>query len=159
MRFLTVKIVESQNWATTIFGYKYVLITVIITLFIAKVEEYKQLLSQYPFITYLVYGGNEYIGIIQNSDEQITTIYDYGSLQTASQKKRFLDLGEQWWWESNRMIPINVFLKQDWTEFKFAVKTMNSKDVNIRMGPHVNLKEMAAKRSKRRSITLIRRVT
>lgn len=121
-------------------------------------EEIKYLLSQYPFITYLIYGGNEYIGIIQNSDEQITTIYDFGSLKTSDQKKKFLDLGEQWWWESNRMIPINVFLKQDWAEFKFCVKTMNSKDVEIRVGPHINLKEMSSKRSKRRSITLIRKV-
>jgi hypothetical protein len=122
------------------------------------VEEIKQLLSKYPFITYLVYGGNEYIGIIQNSDEQITTIYDFGSLKVPDQKKRFLDLGEQWWWESNRIIPINVFLKQEWAEFKFCVKTMNSKDVVIQTGPQINLKEMASKRSKRRSITLIRKV-
>ena len=121
-------------------------------------EEIKALLSQYPFITYLIYGGNEYIGIIQNSDEQITTIYDYASLRTQEQKQRFLDLGEQWWWESNRMIPINVFLKAEWTEFKFCVKTMNSKDVDIRLGPNINLKEIAAKRSKRRSITLVRKV-
>ena len=121
-------------------------------------EEIKALLSQYPFITYLIYGGNEYIGIVQNSDDQITTIYDYGSLRTEVQKKKFLDLGETWWWESNRMIPINVFLKQEWAEFKFCVKTMNSKDVNIRLGPNINLKEIAAKRSKRRSITLVRKV-
>jgi len=109
-------------------------------------------------MTYLVYGGNEYIGIIQNSDEQITTIYDYGGLRTQDQKKKFLDMGEQWWWESNRMIPINVFLKNEWAEFKFCVKTMNSKDVDIRFGPQLNLKEMAAKRSKRRSITLVRKI-
>jgi hypothetical protein len=123
------------------------------------VEEIKQLLSKYPFITYLVYGGNEYIGIIQNSDEQITTIYDFGSLKVPEQKKRFLELGEQWWWESNRIIPINVFLKQEWAEFKFCVKTMNSKDVVIHTGPQINLKEMASKRSKRRSITLIRKIS
>jgi hypothetical protein len=122
------------------------------------VEEIKALLTQYPFITYLIYGGNEYIGIIQNSDDQITTIYDYGSLRTSDQKKKFLDLGETWWWESNRMIPINVFLKHEWSEFKFCVKTMNSKDVDIRLGPNINLKEIAAKRSKRRSITLVRKV-
>ena len=121
-------------------------------------EEIEQLLSRYPFITYLVYGGNDYIGIIQNSDEQITTIYDFGSLRAPEQKKRFLELGEQWWWESNRIIPINVFLKKEWAEFKFCVKTMNSKDVDIRMGPQLNLKEMAAKRSKRRSITLVRKI-
>ena len=120
-------------------------------------EEIKELLKTYPFITYLKYGGGEYIGIIQNSDEQITTIYDFGSLRTQDQKVKFLSLGEQWWWESNRMIPINVFLKTDWSEFKFSIKTMNSKDVTILVGPNISLKEIAAKRSKRRSITLVRR--
>lgn len=120
-------------------------------------EEIKELLKTYPFITYLRYGGDEYIGIIQNSDDQITTIYDFGSLKNADQKAKFLSLGEQWWWESNRMVPINVFLKTDWTEFRYCIKTMNSKDVKIVVGPNISLKEIAAKRSKRRSITLVRR--
>ena len=121
-------------------------------------EQIQQLLEQYPFITYLVYGGNDYIGIVQNADEQITTIYDFGSLKTPEQKAKFLELGEQWWWESNRLIPINVFLKADWVVFKPCVKTMNSKDVEIKVGPQTSLKEMASKRSKRRSITLVRRL-
>lgn len=119
----------------------------------------KALLAQYPYLTYIVYGGNDYVGIVQNADEQITTIYDYGSLKTSEQKTRFLELGEQWWWESNRIIPINVFLKQDWVIFKFCVKTMNSKDVDIKYGPQTSLKEMGSKRSKRRSITLVRKVS
>ena len=121
-------------------------------------NELKQLLDQYPYLTLLTYGGNEYIGIIQNADEQITTIYDYAGLKTAEQKVLFLSLGDTWWWESNRIIPINVFLKSEWSAFKFCVKTMNSKDVEIKVGPQVSLKEMAMKRSKRRSITLVRRV-
>ena len=121
-------------------------------------NELKQLLEQYPYLTLLTYGGNEYIGIIQNADEQITTIYDYAGLKTAEQKVLFLSLGDTWWWESNRIIPINVFLKSEWSVFKFCVKTMNSKDVEIKVGPQVSLKEMAMKRSKRRSITLVRRV-
>jgi len=36
---------------------------------------------------------------------------------------------------------------------------MNSKDVEIKLGPQVSLKEMAMKRSKRRSITLVRKVS
>ena len=121
-------------------------------------EEIKQLLEQYPYLTLLTYGGNEYVGIIQNADEQITTIYDFAGLKTADQKVLFLQLGDTWWWESNRIIPINVFLKQEWAQFKFCVKTMNSKDVEIKVGPQVSLKEMAMKRSKRRSITLVRKV-
>ena len=121
-------------------------------------EHYKQLLGQYPFISYVTYGGNEYIGIIQNFDEVITTIYDFGLLKEDTHKKVFLALGETWWWESNRLIPINVFLKQDWANFRVCLRTMNSKDVEIKMGPYVSLKEMASKRSKRKSITLIRKI-
>jgi hypothetical protein len=106
-----------------------------------------------------VYGGNEYIGIVQNVDDYLTTVYDLGSVRTEEEKLVFLQLGETWWWESNRLIPINVFLKQDWQIFRYVLKTMNSKDVDIKMGPYVSLKEIAAKKTKRRSITLVRKVT
>jgi hypothetical protein len=120
--------------------------------------DYTELLEKYPFLTYLVYGGNDYIGVIQNLDEVITTIYDYGALRTLEQKQQFLELAETWWWESNRLIPINVFLKAEWVPFRAVVKTMNSKDVEIKFGPHVSLREIASKRSKRRSITLVRKL-
>lgn len=121
-------------------------------------DSFKHLLDQYPFLSYVTYGGNDYIGIIQNSDDLITTIYDYALLKGLEQKHRYLELADQWWWESNRLVPINVFLKQDWTEFRVCLKTFNSKDVNIQHGPYVSLREIAQKRSKRRSITLVRRV-
>ena len=122
-------------------------------------DSYKTLLDQYPFISYMTYGGNDYIGIIQNSDEIITTIYDYAALRTLAQRTLFLELADQWWWESNRLIPINVFLKQDWVEFRVCLKTFNSKDVEIKHGPYLSLKEISNKRSKRRSITLVRKVS
>ena len=121
-------------------------------------QNIKHLLDQYPFISYLTYGGNDYIGIIQNVDDIITTIYDFSALRTDDQKSKYLELGDQWWWESNRLIPINVFLKADWIDFRVCLKTMNSKDVKIQFGPYVSLKEIAAKRSKRRSITLVRKI-
>lgn len=118
----------------------------------------KTLLDQYPFLSYVTYSSNEYIGIIQNQDDIITSIYDFGMLKTEEQKKRFLELAESWWWESNRMIPINLFLKGDWAEFRHVLKTLNSKDVCLKYGPVVSLKETSQKRSKRRSITLVRRI-
>ena len=121
-------------------------------------DSIKHLLDQYPFLSFVTYGGNDYIGVIQNSDELITTIYDFALLKTLEQKQRYLDLADQWWWESNRLVPINVFLKQDWVEFRIVLKTFNSKDVVIEHGPYVSLKEIAQKRSKRRSITLVRKV-
>ena len=121
-------------------------------------DSHKNLLDQYPFLSFITYGGNDYIGVVQNADEFITTIYDFAALRTLEQKTVFLAMADQWWWESNRLIPINVFLKQDWVEFRVCLKTFNSKDVIIQHGPYVSLREIAAKRSKRRSITLVRRV-
>lgn len=121
-------------------------------------DHYKHLLGQYPYLSHITYGGNDYIGIIQNADEVITTVYDFGLLKDEMLKRLFLELGETWWWESNRLIPINVFLKQDWVVFKTVLRTMNSKDVEIKMGPYVSLKEMATRRSKRKSITLVRKL-
>jgi hypothetical protein len=120
---------------------------------------YQKLLDQYPFLSFITYGGNEYVGIIQNIDDVITSVYDYSVLKTDEQKLLYLELGETWWWESNRMVPINIFLKQDWHQFRPTLKTFNSKDVELKYGPAISLKENAQKRSKRRSITLVRRVS
>jgi len=110
----------------------------------------------FPFITCVQYGDEEYVGIIINNDIQVTSMYDFGIIKTDSEKKRFLELGEIWWWESNRKIPINIFLKVDMIPFRPIIKTFNSKDVNIIFGPTVNLSEIAEKRIKRKSIQLVR---
>lgn len=120
-------------------------------------NDLKNFIKKYPFISCVAYGGNEYIGIVQNVDDLLTTIYDYGSLKSEQEKIDFLTLGETWWWESNRTIPINVFLRADWGPFRYSLKTMNSRDVEIKFGPYVSLKEIAAKKTKRRSIVLVRK--
>jgi hypothetical protein len=55
-------------------------------------------------------------------------------------------------------VPINIFLKSDWIQFRGTLKTFNSKDVTIKYGPVLSLKEAAQKRSKKKSITLVRKI-
>ena len=119
---------------------------------------FKKLSEQYPFITLCVYASNEYVGIIQNQDELITTIYDFGAIQDLDLKRRFVELANIWWWESNRSIPINIFLKQEWDPFKNYLKTFVNKDLEVLHGPVCSLSEIARKKSKRKSITLVRRL-
>jgi hypothetical protein len=120
--------------------------------------KYQQLLNSHPYLSYLTYAKTDFVGIIQNVDDAITTIYDLGVVKSEEDRIVFLQLAEIWWWESNRMVPINVFLKQEWDFFRPTLKTLNSKDVDIKVGPALSLKEMALKKSKRRSITLIRKI-
>jgi hypothetical protein len=75
-----------------------------------------------------------------------------------AERTSFLEMGEIWWWESNRKIPINIFLKSEMQVFRPFIKTFNSKDAELIFGPTVNLSEIAEKRIKRKSIQLVRSV-
>ena len=119
---------------------------------------FEKLTEKYPFITLCIYADTEYVGIIQNKDEAVTTIYDYGAIQTQEDKLLFLELASQWWWESNRSIPINIFLRKDWDRFKPVLKTFSNKDLEIIHGPICSLMDISRKKSKRKSITLVRRL-
>jgi hypothetical protein len=121
-------------------------------------ELFEKLAEKYPFITLCVYASTEYVGIIQNQDDAITTIYDFGSIQDLEQKRMFLELANTWWWESNRTVPINIFLKTQWDPFREYLRTFVNKDLEILHGPVCSLSEMARKKSKRKSITLVRKI-
>jgi hypothetical protein len=119
---------------------------------------FEKLAEKYPFITLCVYATTEYVGIIQNQDDTITTIYDFGAILDLDVKRQFLELANVWWWESNRGVPINIFLKGDWDRFKPYLRTFTNKDLEILHGPVCSLSEMSRKKSKRKSITLVRRI-
>jgi len=121
-------------------------------------EFFKKLSENHPFITVCSYANQDYVGIVQNRDEMVTTIYDYGSIIDSAIKEKFLELGEIWWWESNRLIPINLFLKQEWAMFKPYIRTFNNKSLVVIHGPVCSMAELSKRRSKRRSITLVKRL-
>ena len=117
----------------------------------------KDIEENYPFISVVTYGGSEYVGIITNQDQFVTSMLVYSNLRTIEEKKLLLKLGEIWWWESNRMIPISIFLRKEITNIKHSQITMNSKDVKVVLGPTVNLNNLAMKRVKRKNVQLVRR--
>lgn len=119
---------------------------------------YQKLNEEYPFLSVCTYGDVEYVGIIQNRDSFVTFFYDYGMILDIEMKRRFLELGDKWWWDSNRMIPIDIFLKSEWTDFKPYMKIFTSKNLKVLHGPTTTLSDLAKTRTKRRSITLIKRL-
>jgi hypothetical protein len=120
-------------------------------------EIFETLKSKFPFLSLIRKGDLEYVGIVQNQDNQVTSFYDYGRIMQPQDKMKFLKMGETWWWESNRKIPINIFLKGDFAYFKPTLVTLSTKDIEIVHGPCVRLDEISKKRVKRRTIQLMRR--
>jgi len=119
-----------------------------------NLEEIKE---KFPFLSGLRVQTHEYIGIIQNSDDKIISFYDYESIRSPEEKVIFLEHGETWWWESNRLLPINIFLQGQMQQFRYCMKTVVNKDVEIMFGSITSLNNIMKKRIKKRQIQLIRR--
>ena len=109
-------------------------------------EIFNTLRDKFPFLSLIRKGDLEYVGIVQNQDTNVISFYDYGRLYSPQDKVRFLKCGEIWWHESNRKLPINIFLKGEFRYFRTIVH-----------GPTVRLSDISKKRVKRRTIQLVRR--
>lgn len=113
-------------------------------------------MKEYPFLTLLSYGPKEYLGIMQNVDTQIASMYIYERIKDLDEKHLFLTLGEEWWWETNRQLPINIALRNRWN-FAYTCQSFNVKQMEIIAGPEVKLSNSITRRIKRRSISLVKK--
>ena len=120
-------------------------------------EIFNTLKDKFPFLSLIRKGDMEFVGIVQNQDNQVISFYDYGRIMSPQDKMKFLKLGEIWWYESNRKIPINIFIKSEFKYFRTTLVSLNSKDIEIAHGPTLRLSDIAKKRIKRRTIQLVRR--
>ena len=125
-------------------------------------DKVKWMQENYPFFSYVRYGNKkeykEYLGIIINSDQVITSMYNFEEIPTPELRKKFIELGEQGWWEANRLMPINLFLGSQISLYKNWILNMNSKDTEVLWGPETSLSNIIKKRIKRRSVQLVRKI-
>ena len=54
----------------------------------------KDIEEKFPFISVVTYGQKEFVGIINNQDNFVTSMYVYTMLRTDEEKKHFIDMGE-----------------------------------------------------------------
>ena len=120
-------------------------------------EIFNTLRDKFPFLSLIRKGDMEFVGIIQNEDNNVISFYDYGRIMLPADKMKYLKCGEIWWYESNRKLPINIFMKGDFRYFRSTLVSLNRKDVEIVHGPTVRLSDISKKRVKRRTIQLVRR--
>jgi len=121
--------------------------------------KHQKLLDEYPFLTVIEYAGKEYLGIVQNIDSHVASVYIYERLANTNERVKFLQLGEEWWWGTNRMIPINIIFKSQWSKYRSSLVTFSLKDFQVVHGPTISLSNICQKRIKRRNIQLVRKVT
>lgn len=118
-------------------------------------SEFSEIHSRYPFLTLVLHQKtNQLVGVVQLIAPKFTTIFLLDVIKIPEQKKLFLELAEEWWYGSNRALPISIFLKNDIDQFRFALRTYPSREIQVLIGPSVSLQSMVRKRLKKRSIVL-----
>jgi len=120
-------------------------------------DEIDEIQERFPFLSCIRRDEEDYICIIQNADDKIITFYNLHEIIDEDEKKLFLEFGEIWWWESNRQLPINIFLQGQMDIFKYSLRTVNMKDTEILFGPITSLNDLFKKRIKRRQIQLVKK--
>ena len=114
--------------------------------------------SNYPFLTLIKVGKEEYLGIVQNCDQRLISLYNYAVMPQEA-KAIFLEYGRAWWWESNRKLPINIFIGSDFEMFRNFLLSFSIKETEILFGPTVQLSDLTqSKRVRRKAVQLVRRV-
>ena len=53
------------------------------------IDFFVKLTETHPFISVLQYAGQDFVGIVQNRDDLVTTIYDYGAIVDADKRLKF----------------------------------------------------------------------
>lgn len=120
--------------------------------------DYKDLTEQLPFVTILRHHDIEYTCIFQNHDEKIVSFYDIDMIKSVDERKLLMQLADVWWYESNRKLPISIFLYEQMRPFRKYIRTVPIKDTEVITGPTVSLNALVQKRIKRREIKLIRKI-
>lgn len=109
----------------------------------------------YPFFSILVLkDGHQVPGIIQNSSSSLVWIYHFEEIQTASARKTFLDYGKTWWNQSDRTIPIEVFIGTEFDVFRPHLKGHPRKNIDTIHGHLVDLGETFRRRIKRKIVSI-----
>lgn len=120
--------------------------------------DHKEILDKFPFLSLCRTGEEEILGIIQNYTSTLASIYVYNVLTCTEDKQEFLELGEEWWWQSNRSLPINLVIGPKFKKFSYSLRTYNVKDFDILHGEAVSLQNIITKRIKRRQIQLVQKL-
>lgn len=118
-------------------------------------NDYEKLIEQFPFLSICKKDKERhlYVGIILNQTKNWTSIYLIDKVQITD-KKDFLGRAESWWYESNRKLPISVFLQHDFDRFEYALENFHTKNLEVVMGPITKLSNIVSKRIKRTTINL-----
>ena len=122
---------------------------------LAQIEETR---AEHEFLTFLVLlSGEVRVGIVQNESPKMVHFYDFEKIRSSELQKKFLELGDSWWWGSNQALPVDSFIGEEFDVFGDALTGYPKKSINDMYGPTISLQEQYLKRVKKKKIEIVNR--
>lgn len=109
----------------------------------------------HEYLTFLVLENEIIVGIIQNETQKMMMIYNLEKLRDQKLQKEFLSYGDEWWWGSSRLIPVDSFIGKRFDAYREILIGYPKKSVKEVIGPTFNMGEQYLKRIKKRKIEII----
>lgn len=117
-------------------------------------REIQEFIREFPFLTILECNALECIGIVLNKATSQVSMYVYDELKSDSLKRKFIELGDRWWWQTNRQIPIGIIYRNEVDPFNHCLRKFPTRNSSFLAGPQTSLSGLNRKRTKRRNIHL-----
>lgn len=111
--------------------------------------------ENFPFLSCIKWQDKELVGIIQNTTDKTMTFYNMERIGDEDDRLRFVEYGNIWWNESNRLLPINIFLRDAMKYYQPTLQTFKLKETEVLFGPVTSLQNLLSKRIKRSQIQLV----
>ncbi len=112
--------------------------------------------GKHEFLTFLVMeNGDIRVGVVQNETLKMMMFYDFGKIRNEEDKREFLAMADEWWWESNQSIPVNAYAGDRFDKFDHALHGYPKKIVKEVIGPTFSLSNKYLKRIKKKKIEII----
>ncbi len=113
--------------------------------------------SKHEFLTFLIMENDEVrVGIVQNETLKMMMFYDFGRIRGEGDKREFLAVADEWWWESNQSIPVNAYAGDRFDKFDNILHGYPKKIVKEVIGPTFSLSNKYLKRIKKKKIEILK---
>lgn len=120
-----------------------------------RIEETRE---KHEFLTFLVMSDDSIkVGVVQNENLKVLMFYDFEKIKHEESKRKFLELTDEWWWQSSQAIPVNSFVGDDFDQFQHALHGYPKKSITEIIGPTFSLQNKYLKRIKKKKIEIVNR--
>lgn len=88
--------------------------------------------TKFPYLSIIVTSDKlEFTGVILSHNKNTVSFIDIDKISSKDKFTKLIELCQQWWWYSNRMIPINLYYYDDMQPYMGYISHVSARSSEI----------------------------